>query len=242
VCEDIRDAFLHAPLRRLLQVVKKRLVDDRLVGLIGRVTANASTPGLRQGAPLSPLLLNSCLDAALDRPWRKRHPGVPMLRVADDVLLLCRSTQEAEQAHATLASLLKSAGFSVKFGFDEATRDLGAQGEADWLGFLIGRGEQGLTFTPGQKAWKRLEEKLARAHEGPDAPLRADATVRGWLSQAGPCRPHVDLDEACSRVRSIAEGLAFDETPGKAELKRLWQKAHARWRKVRKRATQANQS
>src|SRR5262249_52644623 len=44
VAEDLKDAFLNVPLPRLLQVVRKYLVADDLVELIGRILGGASTP------------------------------------------------------------------------------------------------------------------------------------------------------------------------------------------------------
>jgi acyl carrier protein phosphodiesterase len=80
------------------------------VKFIGTVLRNASTPGLRQGGSLSPLLLDTYLDHFLDRRWRKRHPKIPLPRVADDLLVLSRTAKEAKKAHATLEALLRPAG------------------------------------------------------------------------------------------------------------------------------------
>src|SRR5262249_2022867 len=156
VTEDIRDAFSNVPLTRLLQIVKKYLPADDLVAFIGTVLSNASTPGLRQGGSLSPLLLNCYLDHFLDRPWRKRHRRIPLLRVADDLLAPCRTEKEAKKAHATLAALLPPAGMPLKFGFKNAARRLTEDEPAEWLGFRIVRGKKGLVFGIMERAWERL--------------------------------------------------------------------------------------
>ena len=44
----------------------------------------------READPLSPLLLNLYLHHLLDVRWRTLHPDSPLLRYADDLLLLCR--------------------------------------------------------------------------------------------------------------------------------------------------------
>lgn len=67
ITEDIKDAFLNVPLSRLLQVLKKRLLADDLTEFIGKVIGDSKLPGLRQGGPLSPLLLNVYLDHFLDK-------------------------------------------------------------------------------------------------------------------------------------------------------------------------------
>jgi hypothetical protein len=233
VAEDLKDAFLNVPLPRLLQVVQKYLVADDLVELIGRILGGASTPGLRQGGPLSPLLLNLYLHHVLDRPWRKRHPNLPMIRVADDILLLARTAKKAKQAHATLTSLLTPAGMPVKLGFAKAVSRLTAGETADWLGYRARRTKQGMVVGVGERPWERLDEKLTQAHDEPNSPARADAIIRGWVDQLGPCFPHVDRDEFCDRIRAVAHAQAFDEIPSRSDLKALWQRAYARWVKVR---------
>ena len=101
VTEDVQDAFLNVPLPRLLQIVKKYVHAEDLTQFIGKVLGNASTSGLRQGGSLSPLLLNLYLHHHLDKPWRREHPDVPLIRVADDILLLCRTVEEARHARAS---------------------------------------------------------------------------------------------------------------------------------------------
>ncbi len=206
VTEDIKDAFANVPLARLLQVVKKYLPADDLVNFIGTVLGNASTPGLRQGGSLSPLLLNLYLHHFLDRPWRKRHPKIPLIRVADDILLLCRTRKEAKQAHATLASLLAPAGMPLKLGFENAVRRLTEEEPADWLGFRIVREKQALVIDIADRAWERLAEGLALAQEEPDPATQADAVLRGWISQAGPAFPHLDPEGTYARLRQIVRG------------------------------------
>jgi RNA-directed DNA polymerase len=230
VTEDIKDAFANVPISRLLQVVKKCLPADDLVEFIGTVLSNASTPGLRQGGSLSPLLLNIYLDHFLDRPWRKRHPNIPLLRVADDLLVLCRSAKVAKQAHATLAALLTPAGMPLKFGFAKAVRRLTEDEPAEWLGFRIERIKKGLVFGITERAWERLAERLARANEEPDPVAQADAVLRGWLGQMGPAYPHLGK-AAYARLQQTADEQGF--TTCRKVIKGLWQRAYARWGKVR---------
>ena len=74
--EDIRDAFEHVPHGRLLQILGRTL-PEKVMQLIERIIENGRTRGIRQGAPLSPMLLNCYLDHTLDRKWRKRRPERP---------------------------------------------------------------------------------------------------------------------------------------------------------------------
>jgi retron-type reverse transcriptase len=58
VFEDVRDAFDQVPLRRLLDVVRRRIPADDFVALVAAVIARDGKRGLRQGGALSPLMLN----------------------------------------------------------------------------------------------------------------------------------------------------------------------------------------
>ena len=98
VLEDVKDAFDNVPLGRLLDIVRKRLAAEDIVELIRVVAGSARRPGgSRQGSSLSPLLLNTYLDHLLDRPWAKRQPATPLIRVADDLLVLARDGDGARK-------------------------------------------------------------------------------------------------------------------------------------------------
>src|SRR5262245_28500151 len=86
VAVDIKSAFNCVPLKRLLDIVGKPLPDEELVNFLKVILSGSKQPGLRQGGPLSPMLLNIYLHHLLDAPWRDLHPHLPLLRYADDVL------------------------------------------------------------------------------------------------------------------------------------------------------------
>jgi hypothetical protein len=233
VTVDLRDAFLRVPRPRLLDVVRKYIVADDPVRFIGRLLAGASTPGLRQGGPLSPLLLNRYLHHHLDRKWRAEHPDVPLIRYANDILLLCRSRQEAGQAYEDLMKLLEPTGMTVKEERADAVRMLTPESPAGWMGFHITREKGRLRFGLAEGALSGLEERLVLAHEEPDAPVRAVQAICGWVGHKGPCYESVSVRNVYERIASLARKQAFDEIPGEEEFKGLCQRAWARWRKLR---------
>jgi RNA-directed DNA polymerase len=196
--EDLRDAFNHVPQRRLLDVVRVYLPEPKMLVLLERIVLTASGRGLRQGGNLSPLLLNLYLHHFLDAPWRKHHADVPLLRWADDVLVLCRDREEARQVYHGLRALLLPAGMQLKGGWDQALHDLGRGASAEWLGYRFSRSGTGLNVSTTEKAWKHLSEKLELAHEKDDSPIRAVQTILGWVGQMGPCFSSTDLNEACA--------------------------------------------
>jgi hypothetical protein len=230
---DVRDAFTNVPVSRLLQVVGKLLPDDRLVGFLEHALPACQLKGLRQGGSLSPLMLNVYLNQVLDRLWRRDNPKLPLLRVADDLLVLSKTRKQAEHADAELRRLLVPAAMPIKETFDDAVTCLRAGGVTRWLGLDIAKPERGLSMSIGDRAWSGLTTHLALAHAKPDAPLRAARAAVQWLGQRGPCYAWSDRQQACQRILDLARDLAFEELPTAAELERIWQCAHARWCRLR---------
>jgi retron-type reverse transcriptase len=233
VTADVRDAFLRVPLSRLLDIVRKYLIADDLVEFIRVVIGGASQSGLRQGGNLSPLLLNLYLHHCLDRRWRKLYPDIPLIRYADDLLLLCRSVAEARRAYRALAKLLRSAGMALKESCEEAVRTLTADEPVRWMGFEITKARKELLFGLTEQAWWTLEEATALAHEELNSPVRVYQAIIAWVGQKGPCYPQLDHHATYDRIADIARQQAFDEIPDQSDVKRLWQKAHARWGRAR---------
>ena len=85
-----------------------------LLQLLGRMLGTGKKHGIRQGGPLSPLLLNLTCTMSWTEPWQKSWATVPMIRVADDMLLLCRSRNEAVRARGGLEALLTPANMPLK--------------------------------------------------------------------------------------------------------------------------------
>jgi RNA-directed DNA polymerase len=117
VLDDVQDAFDNVRTGRLLDVVRKRLGADDMVELIRVVVDGGATRGIPQGSSLSPLLLNTYLDHLLDRPWAKQQPATPLIRVADDLLVLARDGQAAQEAHAH--TYARIAAVASRHAFDE---------------------------------------------------------------------------------------------------------------------------
>src|SRR5205823_8229903 len=155
VAADIRDAFGSVPINRLLDIVRVYLPDDGLLCFLKAILGGAKNPGLRQGGPLSPLLLNLYLHHHLDRKWRRLHPDVPLLRYADDILLMCRTQAEARKAHDDLVELLLPAGMLVKGDRKSDVVTLTPERPALWLGFHFEkRGKKGLRVLVAEKSWE----------------------------------------------------------------------------------------
>ena len=105
---DLKSYFDTIPHERLLNRLRERIADTRLLGLIETFLKAGIMDGLHewepeagapQGAVLSPLLSNIYLNP-LDHQMAAQ--GYQMIRYADDFVILCRSQAEAEQALALI--------------------------------------------------------------------------------------------------------------------------------------------
>jgi RNA-directed DNA polymerase len=94
--------------RRLLQLVRALLS----AGVMEQGAIRRSVAGTPQGGVVSPLLANIYLHH-LDRQWRARGAGV-LCRYADDLVVLCRTQREAEDALVSLRVLLGELGLELK--------------------------------------------------------------------------------------------------------------------------------
>jgi RNA-directed DNA polymerase len=111
---DIQKYFDSIPPKGLMAEVAKRIADSGVLSLIDAylhqgvlegMTLWAPGIGTPQGAVISPMLANLYLhpvDVAL------REAGYEMVRYADDMVILCRTREEAEAALARLRELLQA--------------------------------------------------------------------------------------------------------------------------------------
>ena len=232
--EDIENAFDQVPRGRLLDVLRRTLPAN-VVELIQLVVDGRGKRGIPQGSPLSPLMLNVYLDHFVDRPWQKRFPNLPLLRTADDVLVLCRSKDEALEAYEQLRGLLDPAGMPLKGNVQSSLRDLGRGDRAEWLGYNVELADSELIVNLGTRMWTSLNERLVRAHEKPNSPLVARDAIAGWIEQAGPCYGLADMEAAYGRIATIAGSLAFNEVQSPDEMATAWEQSHQRWLEIRRR-------
>ena len=139
---DIANCFEAIPHSQLMSAIEERIVDRNVLKLLramlrARVMEDRAVrrtgAGTPQGGVISPCLCNVYLHR-LDRQWTERGAGV-LVRYADDVVVMCRTRQEAEHALVALREILSELGLTLK---DAKTRivELREGGEGlDFLGF-----------------------------------------------------------------------------------------------------------
>jgi group II intron reverse transcriptase/maturase len=173
---DVADCFEAIPHSGLMSVVEERICDRRLLKLLramlraGVMEAGAvrrGTSGTPQGGVVSPVLCNVYLHR-LDREWQTRGNGT-LVRYADDLLTLCKTQREAENALVALTAILAELGLQLK---PSKTRIVhlreGGEG-VDFLGFhhrwVRGRtaGSQHLEFLarwPSRQAMQHSRDRV----------------------------------------------------------------------------------
>ncbi|MGN6176546.1 MAG: group II intron reverse transcriptase/maturase, partial [Streptosporangiaceae bacterium] len=118
---DIANCFEAIPHSGLVTAIEERISDRHVLKLLRAMlragvmmdgTVTRSNTGAPQGGVLSPCLANVYLHR-LDRQWADRGTGV-LVRYADDLLVLCRTRQEAERALQALTGSLAERGLELK--------------------------------------------------------------------------------------------------------------------------------
>jgi len=111
---DLKSYFDTIPKDRLLVIVKQKISDRRVLGLIKQFLDQGIMEDLRtwtpesgvpQGAVLSPVLSNAYLNP-LDHHMAAE--GFQMVRYADDFVILCRTREEAEAALAVVRAWVET--------------------------------------------------------------------------------------------------------------------------------------
>lgn len=186
---DLKACFDTIPHERLMMRIEERISDGRLLDLIrGWLKAdilqdlNRWTPvnGTPQGAVISPLLANIYLDP-LDRLMAER--GHPMVRYADDFVILARSHADAEAALALVKDWVASNGLTLH---PEKTRIANCRKKGkgfEFLGYRFERGRRYVRKKSLDKLKDAIREKTRRTRGQSLQAVVIDLnrTLRGWF-------------------------------------------------------------
>jgi RNA-directed DNA polymerase len=195
----------HTDLRWLLLYVERwlkaplQLEDDAL---------KQRDRGSPQGSAISPVLANIFLHYALDLWIGREFPAVPFARYADDVIVHCKSEQQARVVRDAIAERLAQVG--LKLNLDKTRivycKDSDRTGsheheQFDFLGYTfrprLARSKSGkkfVSFLPAvsDDAAKRMRRTIKRwrlhLRSGStlaDLAQQINSTVRGWINYYG---------------------------------------------------------
>jgi len=182
---DIKEAFPSVPPNAVLALIRQQVDSQPLMELISKfLERKGRVKGLLQGSPLSPLCLNLYLHDRIDRLWEKKHSKIPMLRYADDFLILTKTKAEATRALKSLSFLAGKAGHQIKSTQRSPIRDLAHGERITTLGMNCGLTEDGkFEIRPSKQSFTKLLTQIEILEKGDDTVNRIFMKIKGWISQ-----------------------------------------------------------
>lgn len=188
----------------LKKLVERRICDRRLLKLLrqwqraGALDGGELVPteqGISQGSVISPLLANVVLHE-LDRLWEDRCSRLGQLvRYADDLVVLCRTERDAQEALRRVGLILSRLGLRLHPTKTQVVFVGDGQQGFDFLGFHCRtveswryRGRRYLQRWPSRRAMQRVRDRVKaitaprRRLPEPAQVLVAElnAVLRGW--------------------------------------------------------------
>ena len=184
---DLKSYFDTIPHAKLLDEVRKHVADSRVLALIESFLKAEILDGMRQwtpesgalqGAVLSPLLSNLYLDE-LDHLVARS--GYEMTRYADDLVIQCRTREEAERALALVQAWTTQAGLTL-----HPTKTKIVDAETDGFDFLGYRFVKHRRFVRQKSLMKFRDAIRAKTRRTAGRDLNAiiaavNRTLRGWF-------------------------------------------------------------
>ena len=190
---DLKSYFDTIPHGPLMERVRERIADGRVLsliesylkaGILDGLTEWTPESGAPQGAVLSPLLSNIYLNP-LDHLMAAG--GWKMIRYADDFVILCRSTEDAERALAQVKEWTASAGLLLH---PEKTRIVNVRTESfDFLGYTFKTVRDGnIRHWPRKKSLAKLMDTVrtltrrTNGHSMERVIYDLNSMLRGWFA------------------------------------------------------------
>lgn len=190
---DIKGYFDAIDQQKLMRLIEERIADGRVLELIGKFLQQGVMDGMEswepesgtpQGAVISPLLANLYLNP-LD--WLLEEAGMETVRYADDMVVLCREPQEAEEALGKVRRWIEAAGLELHPQKTQIVSMREAGSHFDFLGYRFWRSRKGrMRRFVRPKSERKLRESL-KPHtkrcngDGLSAIIaRINPILRGW--------------------------------------------------------------
>lgn len=184
---DLKSYFDTIPHDRLMELVRQRVVDGSVLELLKQCLKagvleelkgwQPTERGTPQGAVISPLLANLYLNPLdhLMAQW-----GWEIVRYADDLVVLCRTQEEAQEVLRKLREWTEAVGLTLHPTKTRIVHE-GTEG-FDFLGWHFRGGKK----WPRKKSLKKLQEKLrpisgrTNGRSLSEIVAKANPILRGW--------------------------------------------------------------
>jgi len=150
----------------LMNLLRKNIHDKRVIELIKRylkagVMENGlvikTEAGSPQGGPLSPLLANIYLN---EYDWEMTRRGVPVVRYADDIVVLCKSPRAGQRLMESTRRYLEGK-LKLRMNVEKSkVVSIFAVRNFKFLGFALGKGRKGVYIRVHAKSLKKARQKL----------------------------------------------------------------------------------
>jgi RNA-directed DNA polymerase len=233
---DLKSYFDTIPREALLGRVRQKVADGVVLGLIQAYLHQPVMDGMEQwtpeggtpqGAIVSPLLANIYLDP-LDHEMERAD--FQMVRYADDIVILCRSQEEAEAALERVREWTARAGLLLH---PDKTRlvDATQRGGFDFLGYHFERGWK----WPRKKSLDKFKDAIrgktrrANGHSLEQIISDVNRSVRGWFEYFKHSHPNTfgSLERWLRmRLRSILRKRRGGKGRGRGSDHQRWPNAY----------------
>ncbi|MCA1697172.1 MAG: group II intron reverse transcriptase/maturase, partial [Actinobacteria bacterium] len=234
---DVRKYFDTIPHEGLMNEVAKRIADGRVLdlieaylhqGVLEEMKLWMPETGTPQGAVISPLLANVYLhpvDTAM------RQAGFTLVRYADDMVVLCRTREEAEAALVKLGELLEARGLQLH---PDKTRiaHLMERPGFQFLGYVFyDKYRDPRPSSQGKlRASLRAKTKLTNGNSFESIIRSVNASLRGWYNYFQYCSASswawAEIDKV---VRFRLRAILDKRRKGGRSRRRGRGHAHFRW-------------
>ena len=204
---DIEAFFDRVNHDRLMVRLKQRTADPALLRLINRYlkagvsvdgSVQATTQGVPQGGPLSPVLANVVLD---ELDWELERRGHRFARYADDCNIMVKSKTAGERV---MASVTRFVSDTLRLTVNPLKSAVDRPAKRKFLGFTVSR--NGARLKVADKAIDKLKDRIreltrrTRGHRLADIVAELRVTLLGWKAYFG-------IAEVLSPLRDIDKWL-----------------------------------
>jgi hypothetical protein len=208
---------------RLVVRLKQHTNDPTLLRLINRYlkagvnvggSVQATTQGVPQGGPLSPVLANVVLD---ELDWELERRGHRFARYADDCNIMVKSQRAGERVMASVSRFVSD---SLRLTVNPLKSAVDRPAKRKFLGFTVSR--NGARLKVADKAIDKLKDRIreltrrTRGHRLADIVAELRITLLGWKAYR-----HCRSAESSARHRQMAAAkvtLLYLEAMGKSRL------------------------